>query len=75
MNLIINKIRNQLVYKVIIIGAKGVGKSQFCNFIRRDKSNSINKASNCSNLCTIDPFSNFFQRNGINYKFIDTAVN
>ena len=29
------------VYKVIVIGPTGAGKSQFCNFFQRDLSNSI----------------------------------
>ena len=61
------------LYRVIVVGPTGMGKSQFCNFVQKDKTNSINKVSNSLNSCTQDPFSNYFQRNNINYEFIDTA--
>jgi len=63
------------IYRVIVIGPTGAGKSQFCNFVRRDKSNSINKVSDSLNSCTQDPFSNTFARQSTNYEFIDTAGN
>ena len=50
-----------------------MGKSQFCNFVQKDITNSINKVSDSLNSCTQDPFSNNFKRNNINYEFIDTA--
>ena len=61
------------LYRVIVVGPTGMGKSQFCNFVQKDKTNSINKVSNSLNSCTQDPFSNYFQRNNINYEFIDTT--
>ena len=63
------------IYRVIVIGPTGAGKSQFCNLVRRDKSNSINKVSDSLDSCTQDPFSNIFPRQSTNYEFIDTAGN
>ena len=63
------------LYKVIVVGPTGNGKSQFCNFIQRDTTNSINEVSSSLNSCTQDPKSNFFKRNNVNYEFIDTAGN
>ena len=61
------------VYKVIVIGPTGAGKSQFCNFFQRDLSSSINKVSNSMKSCTQDPFSNKFTRIDTNIELIDTA--
>ena len=66
---------SEKTYRVIVIGPTGAGKSQFCNFVRRDKSNSINKVSDSLDSCTQDPFSNTFPRQSTNYEFIDTAGN
>ena len=63
------------VYRVIVVGPTGAGKSQFCNFVRRDTSNSINEVSDSLDSCTKDPFSNFFPRKSTNFEFIDTAGN
>lgn len=60
---------------VIVVGPTGAGKSQFCNFVRRDITNSIYTVSDSLDSCTKDPFSNFFQRKSTNYEFIDTAGN
>ena len=60
-------------YRVIVVGPTGAGKSQFCNFVRKDTTNSINKVSDSLDSCTQDPFCNNFQRNNTNYEFIDTA--
>ena len=60
-------------YRAIVVGPTGAGKSQFCNFIQRDLTNSINKVSNDLDSCTKDPSSNIFTRNNIKYEFIDTA--
>jgi DNA repair exonuclease SbcCD ATPase subunit len=60
-------------YRVIIVGPTGAGKSQFCNFARRDLKNSFNKVRDSLNSCTQDPLSNNFTRNNTNYEFIDTA--
>ena len=74
----LSNIRNNLdkdreLYRVIVVGQTGMGKSQFCNFVQRDTTNSINKVSDSLNSCTQDPFSNVFQRKNVNYEFIDTA--
>ena len=61
------------LYRVIIVGPTGVGKSQLCNFVQRDLTNSINIVSDSLNSCTQDPFSNIFSRQGITFEFIDTA--
>ena len=60
-------------YRVLILGPTGAGKSQFCNFVQRDTSNTINKVSDWFAPCTQDPFSNNFTRQNTNYEFIDTA--
>lgn len=60
-------------YRAIIVGPTGAGKSQFCNFVQRDTSNTINKVSNSLSSCTQEPFSNNFTRQNTNYEFIDTA--
>jgi len=70
-----NLIEDQDLYRVIVVGPTGMGKSQFCNFVQRDITNSINKVSDSLNSCTQDPFSNSFKRNNNNYEFIDTAGN
>lgn len=66
-------IQTKEIYRVIVVGPTGMGKSQFCNFVQKDTSNSINKVSDSLNSCTQDPFSNNFKRNNANYEFIDTA--
>ena len=63
------------LYRILVFGPTGAGKSQFCNFAQRDLENKINKVSNSLNSCTKGPQSNFFQRNGINCELIDTAGN
>ena len=63
------------LYRILVFGPTGAGKSQFCNFAQRDLENKINKISNSLNSCTKEPQSNFFQRNGINCELIDTAGN
>ena len=63
------------LYRILVFGPTGAGKSQFCNFAQRDLENKINKVSNSLNSCTKEPQSNFFQRNGINCELIDTAGN
>ena len=60
-------------FRVIVVGPTGAGKSQFCNFVQRDTSNSKNKVSDSLNSCTKDPYSNFFTRQNSSYEFIDTT--
>ena len=63
------------LFRILLIGPTGSGKSQFCNFVQKDLTNSKNKVGNSLNSCTQDPQSNNFSRNGVNYDFIDTAGN
>ena len=59
-------------YRIIVIGPTGSGKSQFCNFVQKDFSNSINRVTSSLNSCTAEWKSNFFTRENTNYEFIDT---
>ena len=61
------------IYRVLIIGPTGSGKSQFCNFIQRDSTNSINEVGNGLDSFTKTPKSNIFSREGTQYDFIDTV--
>ena len=63
------------IYRILVFGPTGAGKSQFCNFTLKDLDNIINKVSHSLNSCTKNPQSNFFKRNGINCELIDTAGN
>jgi energy-coupling factor transporter ATP-binding protein EcfA2 len=63
------------LYRVLVFGPAGAGKSQFCNFVQNDKKNSINEVRFSLNSCTQDPKSNIFEREGTHYDFIDTAGN
>ena len=57
----------------MVVGPTGAGKSQFCNFVQRDITNSKNKVSNSLHSCTKGPQSNIFTRNNTNYDFLDSA--
>ena len=61
------------ILRILIVGPMGVGKSQFCNFVQRDITNSINKVSDSLESCTQSPKSNKFKRIETNFDFIDTA--
>lgn len=61
------------IYKVAVVGPTGVGKSQFCNYIQKDYTNTKNKVSDSLDSCTQDPSSNIFQRQNSFFNFIDTA--
>ena len=61
------------LYRVLVVGPTGAGKSQFCNFIQRDITNSKNKVSSGLRSCTKDPQSNIFTRNNTKYEFLDSA--
>jgi len=62
------------VFRIAVIGPTGAGKSQFCNFCLRDKTNKTYEVSNSLNSCTQDPFSTHpFERNNINIELIDSA--
>ena len=62
-------------YKILVIGPTGAGKSQFCNFVIKDLTNSKNKVSDSLDSCTQDPKSNEFQRLECNFDLIDSAGN
>ena len=61
------------LYRVLVVGPTGSGKSQFCNSVQRDTTNTKNKVSHKLKSCTKDPNSNIFKRNNTNYDFIDSA--
>ena len=61
------------LYRTVVFGPTGSGKSQFCNFSQRDLENKINMVSDSLNSCTQDPQSNFIERCGIKIELIDTA--
>ena len=61
------------VYKILVLGPTGTGKSQFCNFVLTDKTNSIFKVSDSMESCTISPSSKISKRLDINFELIDTA--
>ena len=63
------------LYRIIVLGPTGAGKSQFCNFAQRDLTNSVNLVSDSFDSCTWKPYSNFFRRNNINLELIDTPGN
>ena len=58
--------------RVLILGPIGVGKSKFCNFIRKDLKNSINKVSYSLDSSTDNFNLNAFTRNKIDFEFIDS---
>ena len=65
--------QSQRVYRIIVVGPKGSGKSQFFNFVQKDITNSINIVSDSIDSCTQNTFSNYFTRQNTNFEFIDTA--
>ena len=58
--------------KVVLIGPTGAGKSQLCNFIHKDLSNSLHKVSNSLNSCTKEPKSTIVERPNIKLELIDS---
>ena len=62
---------NQLI-KIVLVGPTGAGKSQFCNFIHKDLTNSIYKVSNSLNSCTSSPQSSIVERQDIRLELIDS---
>lgn len=66
---------NRRIFRVLVLGPTGAGKSQFCNFAQKDFTNSINLVSDSLDSCTMDPQSNEFKRLDIDFDFIDTAGN
>ena len=67
-----NQLKDKKIYKVIVIGEAGVGKSQFCNFVNKDQSNSLFKINQGLTGCTKNFSSKQFNRLGIDFEFIDT---
>ena len=63
------------ILRVLIVGPMGAGKSQICNFVQKDLTNSINRVSPSLVSCTQNPKSNIFERIGKKFDFIDTAGN
>ena len=61
------------LYRILVVGPTGAGKSQFCNFVQRDITNSKNKVGIGLRSCTKGPQSNIFTRNNTNYDFLDSA--
>ena len=59
--------------KTVLLGPTGAGKSQFCNFIHKDLTNSIFEVSNSLNSCTKEPQSTIVERQNIRLKLIDSA--
>jgi len=58
--------------RVVLIGPTGAGKSQFCNFIHKDLTNSLYKVSNSLNSCTKEPQSTIIERQNIKLELIDS---
>ena len=60
--------------KIVVLGPGYVGKSQFCNFILKDVTNSVCKVI-CFNTCskTIEPQSVTVKRQDIFLELIDTS--
>ena len=65
----------QNIFKIAVIGPTGVGKSQFCNYVQKDLTNSKNKVDDSLISCTKIPSSNIFERQNATFNFIDTAGN
>ena len=60
------------IFRIVLVGPTGVGKSQFCNFLRNDLSNSIYKVKASLNSCTAVPQSTIFERQNIKIELIDS---
>ena len=52
--------KSNKIYRVLVLGPTGVGKSQFCNFVQKDINNSINQVDDSIISCTKEPKSNRF---------------
>ena len=59
--------------KTVLIGPTGAGKSQLCNFIHKDLTNSIYEVSYSLNSCTKEPQSSIIERQNIRLQLIDSA--
>ena len=68
------------IFRIVLLGPTGAGKSQLCNFIMKDKENKTFKVSESINSCTQDPQLEYYTRNieeseikEIKLELIDTA--
>ena len=61
------------IYRIVPLGITGSGKSQLCNFIYKDKSNTKFEVSDSLNSKTKNPQFELCTRNGINIELVDTA--
>ena len=60
------------IFRIVLVGPTGAGKSQFCNFLRNDLSNSLYKVKASLNSCTSIPQSTIFERQNIKIELIDS---
>ena len=67
-----NILEDKKIYRVIVVGEAGVGKSQFCNYVNKDLTNSIYKVGDDFQSTTKTVFTNKFKRLEIDFEFIDT---
>ena len=63
------------IYKVVLVGPTGAGKSQFCNFLLNDLSNSRHKVSDSLDSCTTEPQSTIAERQNMKLELIDSPGN
>jgi predicted GTPase len=64
---------NKPIYRIVLLGTTGVGKSQLCNFIIKDNLNRTFEVSDSFDSHTQVPQSIKFNRNKMNIDIIDTA--
>lgn len=64
---------NKQIFRIVLLGTTGVGKSQLCNFIIRDKFNRTFEVSDSFDSLTQVPQSTVCKRSGMNIEVIDTA--
>lgn len=58
--------------RIVLVGPTGAGKSQFCNFIHKDLTNSKHRVGDSLNSCTSIPQSTTIERQNIKLELIDT---
>ena len=61
------------IYKILVVGPTGAGKSQFCNFVLQDLTNKTFQVSDSMESCTKEPCSKISKRLETNLELIDTA--
>lgn len=64
---------NKQIFRIVLLGTTGVGKSQLCNFIIKDNSNRTFEVSDSFDSHTQVPQSTVCKRSGMNIEVIDTA--